>query len=89
MILLLLKQKKKNSLLKCSYDEEQSVFCKDFFFTPSLNIFNHVVFVEKMCFDKMCFINHSAFLKKYHSKECTEGCLVYMSFIKIVSVIHV
>lgn len=47
MILILLKQKK-IFCLKRSYDEEQSVFCKDFLFTPSLSIFNHVVPVEQM-----------------------------------------
>lgn len=67
--------KKKIFCLKCSYDEEQSVFCKNFFFTPSLSIFNQVVFVEKMCFDKMCFTNHSAFLKNITQKSVQKDAL--------------
>lgn len=74
MILILLKQKK-IFCLKCSYDEEQSVFCKDFLFTPSLSIFNHVVLVEQMCFDKMCFTNHSAFLKLITQKSVQKDAL--------------
>lgn len=69
------KAKKKIFCLKCSYDEEQSVFCKDFLFTPSLSIFNHVVLVEQMCFDKMCFRNHSAFLKFITQKSVQKDAL--------------
>lgn len=75
MILILLKQKKKIFCLKRSYDEEQSVFRKDFLFTPSLSIFNHVVLVEQMCFDKMCFTNHSAFLKFITQKSVQKDAL--------------
>lgn len=51
------------------------MFCKNFFFTPSLSIFNQVVFVEKMCFDKMCFTNHSAFLKNITQKSVQKDAL--------------
>lgn len=69
------KARKKICCLKRSYDEEQSVFCKDFLFTPSLSIFNHVVLVEQMCFDKMCFTNHSAFLKLITQKSVQKDAL--------------
>lgn len=82
MILILLKQKKKMFCLKRSYDEEQSVFCKDFLFTPSLSIFNHVVLVEQMCFDKMCFRNHSAFLKFITQKSVQKDALCIWVFIE-------
>lgn len=87
MILILLKQKK-IFCLKCSYDEEQSVFCKDFLFTPSLSIFNHVVLVEQMCFDKMCFTNHSAFLKLITQKSVQKDALCIWVFYRKLSLLY-
>lgn len=51
------------------------MFCKDFLFTPSLSIFNHVVPVEQMCFDKMCFTNRSAFLRLITQKSVQKDAL--------------
>lgn len=58
------------------------MFCKDFLFTPSLSIFNHVVLVEQMCFDKMCFRNHSAFLKFITQKSVQKDALCIWVFIE-------